>query len=68
MVWKYGDDDGKWSKVITMLLGSGRSVEVSAVIVRRFFFRWDSFDHEVKKPEPGCYRLHNLLRFYELNT
>lgn len=37
MVWKYGDDDGKWSKVITMLLGSGRSVEVSAVIVRRFF-------------------------------
>lgn len=38
MVWKYGDDDGKWSKVITMLLGSGRSVEVSAVIVRRFFF------------------------------
>lgn len=39
MVWKYGDDDGKWSKVITMLLGSGRSVEVSAVIVRRFFFQ-----------------------------
>lgn len=37
MVWKYGDDDGKWSKVITMLLGGGRPVEVSAVIVRRFF-------------------------------